>query len=406
MTIGNPAVEKFFRSVSNVSMLLTDRCNLRCSYCFIDCTPANDSNMSLETAQQIARLLIENSRFPQVALHLYGGEPLLVDDHWIADFVGFARALGEQHGKEVIFPLSTNGTLLDEERMVRLHRLGIGFSISCDGPPQIHDACREGGARIHELFQAARSRNIPIGVVTTITRHNCDRMTEVMEYLREQAVGGMISNFVVAQGRGDGEQLSAAQMYDSTIAMIDHMMRTELSVDDMRIGRLAYQFISAAGGGNAAEPKWNQSCDSAADKVGIDAEGNIFVCGGTRNKDYLLGRLDYVDEFQAQRLRDNFPRKGSWYIRCFDCKAGHFCTHGCPISCDLSESFRNNHCEYTRQMWTYFCSHPEQAQKVHQMTMQKMQQRMKPQPGGQNGQRCNREVGEQQLPARDKGGRT
>lgn len=394
MHTDNATLERFFTSVSNVSMLLTDRCNLRCSYCFIDCTPANDSRMSLDTAKEIARLLIENSQYPQVALHLYGGEPLLVDDAWISDFVGYARPLGQKHGKEVIFPLSTNGTLLDEERMVRLHQLGVSFSISCDGPPHIHDACREGGDKIHDLFGIARKRNIPVGVVATINTHNCDKMQEVMEYLREQRVAGMISNFVVAQGRGDAEQLSAEQMYESTLAMIEHMLKTELSVDDMRIGRLAYQFVSAAGNGDAAQPQWNRSCDSAADKVGIDAEGNIFVCGGTRNRDYLLGRMgDGIDEQRLQRLRDNFPRKGTWYIRCFECKANHFCTHGCPISCDLSETFRESHCQYTKLMWTYFCEHPEKAQSIHQMMMQKMQLRMKPPATGDNSHRCSRDVG-------------
>lgn len=399
MTAANATLERFFKSVSNVSMLLTDCCNLKCSYCFIDCTPANDTRMSLDTAKEIARLLITNSQYPQVALHLYGGEPLLVDDAWISDFIDYARPLGQEHGKEVIFPLSTNGTLLDEERMVRLHQLGVGFSISCDGPPHIHDACREGGDKIHQLFRNARKRNIPIGIVATINRHNCDRMTEVMEYLREQGVAGMISNFVVAQGRGDAEQLSADQMYRSTVAMMEHMLETDLSVDDMRIGRLAYQFMAATHGGSSATPQWNRSCDSAADKIGIDGDGNIFVCGGTRNRDYLLGRLDEeMDEQRLQSLRDNFPKKGTWYIRCFDCKANHFCTHGCPISCDLSETFRESHCDYTRQMWTYFTAHPEKAQKLHEMMMrkmQKMQQLMKPPAAGDNSHRCRRNVGTQ-----------
>ncbi|MCM0080535.1 radical SAM protein [Geomonas sp. Red32] len=393
MTTGNAALAKFFHSVSNVSMLLTDRCNLRCSYCFIDCTPANDSTMPLETAKQIAHLLIENSGYPQVALHLYGGEPLLMDDSWIADFVAYARALGEKHGKEVIFPLSTNGTLLDEERLVRLHEMGIGFSLSCDGPPALHNACRERGEQLHELLQSAKKRGIPVGVVVTINRHNAGRMGEVMEYLREQGVAGMISNFVVAQGRGDAEQLSAEQMFTSTVDEIGHMLKSGMSVDDMRVGRMAYQYLAATGNRNGSQPQWNRSCDSAADKIGIDGEGNIFVCGGTRNKEYLLGRLDEIDEKHVQRLRDNFPKKGTWYIRCFDCAANRFCTHGCPISCDLSESFRDNHCRFTKLMWNYFNEQPDTARRVHEMTMQKMQQQMKPHPTGNAGERCCREAG-------------
>ncbi|GFO55418.1 hypothetical protein GMSM_24250 [Geomonas sp. Red276] len=393
MTYGNASLAKFFRSVSNVSMLLTDRCNLRCSYCFIDCTPANDSRMSLGTAKKIAHLLIENSQYPQVALHLYGGEPLLMDDSWIADFVAYARPLGQKHGKEVIFPLSTNGTLLDEERLVKLHGMGVSFSISCDGPPHLHDACRQGGDQLHELLVTARKRNIPVGVVVTINRHNAEKMPEVMEYLREQGVAGMISNFVVAQGRGDAEQLSAEQMFRSTVDEIGHMLQSGMSVDDMRVGRMAYQYLVATNNPGSSQPQWNRSCDSAADKIGIDGEGNIFVCGGTRNKEYLLGRLDGIDEKHVQRLRDNFPKKGTWYIRCFDCAANHFCTHGCPISCDLSESFRDNHCQFTKLMWSYFNEHPETARRVHEMTMQKMQQRMKPHPAGNTGERCCREAG-------------
>lgn len=375
MATGNATLDRFFTSVSNVSMLLTDSCNLKCSYCFLDCIPANNATMTLDTAQQIARLLIGNSRHRQVALHLYGGEPLLVDDAWISEFVTYARSLARQLDKEVIFPLSTNGTLLDEERLVRLHELGVSFSLSCDGPPEIHNSCRQGGEQLDGLLKVARKRNIPVGVVVTISRHNCHRMGEVMEYLREQQVGGMISNFVVAQGRGDAEQISAEQMFESTLAMIDHMLKTGLSVDDMRVGRLVYQFLSAANSsGKALQATWNSSCDAAVDKVGIDAGGNIYVCGGTRNSDYLLGRLgEEIDQQRVERMRRDFPRKGSWYIRCFDCKANHFCTHGCPISSDLSESFRDNHCQFTQMIWTHFCANPEVAQRLHEMTMQKMQ---------------------------------
>ncbi len=364
--------DKLFQSVSHISLMTTDACNLRCSYCFIECTPANSSKMPLETAKISARRLIQQSKHPTIFLHIYGGEPLTMEDTWIEEFVQYSRTLAREHSKQVNFPLSTNGTLLNEERLLRLHSLGISFSLSCDGPPDIHDVCRQGGEAVHRLLQFARKQNIQIGIVATINQGNCNKMWEVMEYFREQGVPGLVSNFVKAQGRGDSQQISSEEMYKSRVTMIEHMLKTNLSVHDTSLTRLASHFVYVASQRNDSQPHWYPYCNAGKDMVGVDSEGDIFVCGGTRDREYRLGRIgEVVDEERLLFIRDHFPKKGRWFVRCFDCKANHFCLHGCPISNDLSEAYRDNYCQFTRMMWTYFCENPDTAVRLHQMSQER-----------------------------------
>ncbi len=123
--------DKLFQSVSHISLMTTDACNLRCSYCFIECTPANNPKMRLETAQISARRLIQQSEYSRIFLHIYGGEPLTMEDAWLEEFVQYSRTLAREHGKEAIFPLSTSGTLPGSAAMAQpdgeqnaLHRAG------------------------------------------------------------------------------------------------------------------------------------------------------------------------------------------------------------------------------------------------------------------------------------------
>lgn len=95
----------------------TNRCNLACTGCPRPGTAAPPQNMSLDFFQDIVR------RHPEVAdIWPYGlGEPLL--HPLIFDFIRFAK----KHNKTV--SLSTNATLLNENRQVQLLGSGLDYLV-------------------------------------------------------------------------------------------------------------------------------------------------------------------------------------------------------------------------------------------------------------------------------------
>jgi uncharacterized protein len=77
----------------------------------------------------------------EVGFVFHGGEPMLAGRDFFRRFVCEAqRVLQPEITPQ--FMMQTNGTLLDREWLDLLCELQIGFGISLDGPPEIHDANR------------------------------------------------------------------------------------------------------------------------------------------------------------------------------------------------------------------------------------------------------------------------
>src|SRR5262249_46939046 len=140
-------------------------------------------------------------------LEFHGGEPLLLPDEWFEEAVAYARASAQRHNKRVEFPLVTNGTLLTEERLLKLHRLGVDFCMSVDGPPTINDKLRGGGASVERAIRLFTKHRIHFGVLTVLSRANFRHMGRVMDWFDEVGIDNFRVNFLQPQGRGDDPQL-------------------------------------------------------------------------------------------------------------------------------------------------------------------------------------------------------
>src|SRR5262249_38482899 len=114
-------LDQFFQRIGYVTLKLTNGCKLHCSHCNVEALTPQTPRMSLARFKQVAGLLLANARQPQVGLEFHGGEPLLLPDEWFEEAVAYARSLARQFRKEVFFPIVTNGTLLTEERLLRLN---------------------------------------------------------------------------------------------------------------------------------------------------------------------------------------------------------------------------------------------------------------------------------------------
>ncbi len=93
--------------ISILLILLTYRCNLRCTHCYLDASPDQTEDMTLETIDRILNVIENNSRV--TTLELSGGEPEL-NPHF-RYFVKSATALGKK------LTLASNLTLFNEPGM-------------------------------------------------------------------------------------------------------------------------------------------------------------------------------------------------------------------------------------------------------------------------------------------------
>ncbi|WDV46760.1 Cys-rich peptide radical SAM maturase CcpM [Clostridiaceae bacterium M8S5] len=130
--------------LNTVTLQVTQRCNLRCSYCaysgkYEGRTHA-DLDMDFETARKSIDFVLENSSESHIlSIGFYGGEPLL-KFKLIKQCVDYLKQNAE--GKEILFHMTTNGTLLRGEILEYLVENNFKLLISIDGPQEIHDKNR------------------------------------------------------------------------------------------------------------------------------------------------------------------------------------------------------------------------------------------------------------------------
>lgn len=97
--------------------------------------------MSIETAQKAIDYFLEhNSNLANIIIGFYGGEPLL-EFELIKKCVAYAKSRVE--GKNILFNMTTNGTLLTDEMVDFLVENDFSLSISIDGSKEEHDRNRK-----------------------------------------------------------------------------------------------------------------------------------------------------------------------------------------------------------------------------------------------------------------------
>ncbi len=134
-------VEQTFTPVQLIDMLITENCNCRCDYCFIEGKRAR--TMSEEIVRATVDFLLLKSRHQKKPEILFlGGEPLLAFD-MMQLTVDYGQRQAERYYKKLVFSMTTNGTLFDDEKLSFCRRHGIKFLLSIDGDEETHNTHRK-----------------------------------------------------------------------------------------------------------------------------------------------------------------------------------------------------------------------------------------------------------------------
>jgi len=128
--------------VVNMSLFLSQSCNLKCVYCYGEGGEyGTGGNLNEKTAFQAVDWFIEQSGIVK-KLHIgfFGGEPFLKFPLMKAT-VAYAQKRAHEMEKDITFSATTNGTLLDDEKIdyIKEH---MSVMISFDGLKELQDTQR------------------------------------------------------------------------------------------------------------------------------------------------------------------------------------------------------------------------------------------------------------------------
>jgi len=119
----------------HLTLHLTNRCNLACSYCFETRGP---ERMTKEVTYAAAKLGMQGTQ--RSGLLFYGGEPLL-ERALIESTVAHTQRIKAKTGHTFYYKMTTNGLLLEESFLQFAQGVNLTIGFSHDGPAQ--DDCRK-----------------------------------------------------------------------------------------------------------------------------------------------------------------------------------------------------------------------------------------------------------------------
>lgn len=146
----------------SVMMMATYECQLRCAYCQVR---RGGRRMDPSTARRVVDLLL-SSRAERLQLNFFGGEPLLAWD-LVRETVAYAE---RRRGRRPLrYNLTTNGLLLDDEKLIFFKGLDSYVHLSLDGPREANAARLRGAgagaqAAMEKTLRALGASGIPYHV--------------------------------------------------------------------------------------------------------------------------------------------------------------------------------------------------------------------------------------------------
>jgi len=116
---------KLFPPLGHVDLIITEDCNCRCSYCFVE--GKKPRSMDAATAVRSIDFLLDHcGKLKSVNVLFFGGEPLLEFD-LIQHIISYCEKKQPETGKKITFSMTTNGTLLTPEMLAYFNKKGVKF---------------------------------------------------------------------------------------------------------------------------------------------------------------------------------------------------------------------------------------------------------------------------------------
>lgn len=321
--------------IKAMCLLVTMDCNLRCEYCFASQGDyaMGRKVMSFETGKKALDFLLENSGDREnLEVDFFGGEPLM---NWdvVKKLVEYGRSKEAEYHKHFRFTVTTNGLLLDEEKMDFINKEMSNVVLSIDGRKDVNDRVRkrvDGSGcydriipKYKELAEKRKYENYYVR--GTFTKYNLDFASDVF-HLYDLGFDQISVEPVVC----DHDEKYAITERDLPAVFSEYERLAQLMLVNEKKGKHFnfFHFMLDLDQGPCAIKRL-RGCGSGNEYVAITSDGDIYPCHQFVGiPEYLMGNI-HSGEFNSDIKKDFAAAHIYNKEDCRKCWAKFYCSGGC-----------------------------------------------------------------------------
>ena len=306
-------VDTLQRPLRDLRISVTDRCNLRCTYCMPREVFGKDfvflpraELLNFEEIERLARLFVQQG---VRKIRLSGGEPLM--RHGIEHLIELLARLTDAEGQAIEIALTTNGTLLARKAQA-LKDAGLSrLTVSLDGLSeetfQRMSDTRESVATVLEGIATAQAVGLLPIKVNMVVRRGVNEH-EILPLLRHFRDTGIIVRFIefMDVGTTNGWRLDEVVTAQEILALIDRHYPLQ-PIEPNYPGEVANRWRFMEGGNAIGEigiiASVTQAFCQDCSRIRLSTDGKLYTClFANRGVDLRTSLRSSADDEQLSRL--------------------------------------------------------------------------------------------------------
>ncbi|MBI5049478.1 MAG: peptide-modifying radical SAM enzyme CbpB [Nitrospirae bacterium] len=328
---------RFNADLNSIYIDPTDRCNANCPYCYIPSKIRKSGDQMTEKGlntvlKKIASHFKNARKKPVIVFH--AAEPLLVKDILFEAIDKFSN--------KFLFGIQTNATLLKKKDVEFIKKRRIGIGISLDAPDangnNISRTMIKGSGNFEKAVQALDWLDgyKGLNVISTITKYNVNRLSELVRFLHKKKVPCVLLNPVrVTRKPALNLKPDEKEFANALINAVETAMY--LSVKSSRqivVGNFANVILAIISPSARRMMCDISPCGGGRTFLTITANGDMIPCGEFIGFKKFSGgnifKTSIAEAMKSRPFREIRSRTVEKIQECNTCDFRHICGSPCP----------------------------------------------------------------------------
>lgn len=331
---------------TELTILLNQKCNFACSYCYSK-EGRDQTEISLELVKKALNHFLNPERGKSLSVVFSGGgDPILSFDIF-REAVIYTKHIANLRCLCVEIGIVTNGSTLKDEYITFIKQNHVNLVVSCDILRDVHNAQRSHYDIVAATIDRLCEQGINVGIRSTITPLNVERMKEMVEELH----------------------IRFPKVHEAAFEPVlnKDLFPTVLSLNDFYNNFIIHIFEAISYGNQLGITIGNTSINNidtnktraCLGKEVLTPHGQLTACSRISSpkeahyKSFCYGNLSLADGFNVDynRYKEIIAYNVDSYESCQSCLAKYHCSGGCLLARkSLPNEYFEAYCHFNREL--------------------------------------------------------